>query len=373
VNRINGKIWWSVPAATAWLLLSSVFSPWCAAQAPTGGTSSTASFSQSIKNGFAKMGEPFSSKPKTEALATDDPTKLNSEGKPSVELYLSTAKIYEEANKIPEAEQQYQIALREKPNHLGAMLGYAHFLENQGRYDDAVSYYQRTLKAHPKEASVYNNLGLCHARKKKLKEATSSLQQAVQLDPGNPLYRNNITALLVEQNRLPEAFEHQRIVHGDAKAYYNLGYLLSKKGDIAAAEHHFKRALIIDPAMEPAQRWLSYLQHKPQPVTADRNFKVVQPTRPAHNYQAEDQMATRILPPPTQQSGTSTVPQQNPFYQQQQSVPEKTFQEQPVSIDPSLPKRLPPVTVRQPLDSTVSGDTSDSAPAAPLPPGMMVP
>ena len=86
----------------------------------------------------------------------------------------------------------------------------------------------------------------------------------MQLDPRNPLYRNNLATVLVDQNRLPEAFANLREVHGDAAAYYNMGYLLNKKGQTEAAEHNFTQALLIDPNMVPAQKWLMYLHDKSQ-------------------------------------------------------------------------------------------------------------
>jgi TPR repeat protein len=255
------------------------------------------------------------------------------------------------------------------------MLSYAHFLEGQGRYDEAVNYYQHTIKTHPKDASVYNNLGLCHARKKHLKEASESLSRAVQLDPRSPLYRNNIAALLVEQNRLSDAYEQLRAVHGEAKAYYNLGYLLSKKGDTTAAEHHFQQALRIDPNMQPAARWLAYLQNKGQPNSVDRNFKVIPPTRSDPMAIPHEPAITRILPPASQPTAPTSAPRQNPYViEQQPSPPTQNFgPDQPPLPDSMIPQRLPPVTVRQPVgppESTAALQPSDSSPEAPLPPGM---
>jgi Tfp pilus assembly protein PilF len=319
------------------------------------------------------MGTAVSPNPKPPDVPADDPTLLKSSGKPSMELYLSLGKYYEESGKPTEAEEQYQKALEEKPSHLVAMLSYAHFLENQGRYEDAVNYYQHTIKAHPKDASVYNNFGLCHARKKNLKEATESLNRAVQLDPRSPLYRNNIAALFVEQNRLTDAYEQLRAVHGEAKAYYNLGYLLSKKGDTVAAEHHFQQALRIDPNMQPAARWLAYLQNKGQPSSVDRNFKVVAPPRTDPMATPREPAITRILPPVTQPIMPTSAPRQNPYVTEpQQAAPPNFGPDQPPLPD-AIPQRLPPVTVRQPVGPPESGpafQASDSAPEAPLPPGM---
>ena len=82
----------------------------------------------------------------------------------------------------------------------------------------------------------------------------------MELAPKNPLYRNNIATVLVDQGRLREAFAHLKQAHGEAAAYYNMGYLLNKKGQTQAAMQHFALALKADPSMVAAQRWLEYLQ-----------------------------------------------------------------------------------------------------------------
>jgi Tfp pilus assembly protein PilF len=361
-------------------MLSGSLSPRCAAQSNYGSNPSKPSFTDSIKNSFNKMGEAISPKQKTNALPSDDPTLLNTKNKPSAELYLSIAKLQADTNQPAQAEAQYRQILKSFPNHLEAMLSYAHFLENQERYDEAVSLYQRAIKTHPKEPSPYNNLGMCHARKKKLKEATASLEQAIQLDPRNPLYRNNIAALLVEQNRLSDAFEQLRSVHGDAKAYYNLGYMLNKKGDSDAAEYHFKRALMADPTFESAQRWLSYLQSRPhaaQASTIDRNFKTIRSNPPPANNPPEEHVASRLTPPSEPAAPSTPAPRQNSLDMPRHlPAPKSVFPQEPPLPDSAFPKRLPPVVVRQPVSPSTpddSTDAPDNSNVAPLPPGMSYP
>ena len=80
--------------------------------------------------------------------------------------------------------------------------------------------------------------------------------------PKTPLFRNNIATVLVDLGRHHEAFAHLRAVHGEAAAYYNMGYLLNKKGQTQAAMQHFAMALRAEPSMVAAQRWLEYLERK---------------------------------------------------------------------------------------------------------------
>jgi tetratricopeptide (TPR) repeat protein len=382
VNRINGKCLIRLATLAVWLLSYGSLTSWCSAQDPFSGPSQKPSFGQSVKQTFSKMGEPFSSKSRVNTVPENDATSLSTKSKPSAELYIAIAKLHEEANKPAEAEEQYQRARKENPTHLGAMLSYAHFLENQNRYEEAIDLYQLAIKTHPKDASAYNNLGLCYARKKKLKEATSALSKAIQLDRRNLLYRNNIAAILVELNRPGEAYSHLREVHGDAVAYYNLGYLLNKKGDIPAAEHHFRQALKLDPTMESAQRWLVYLHKNSSLETSEKNSNIAKKYTPAESPRPQEQVAKRIAPPHEQSSRRIALPQDTPRRNPINTQPTQIISNREISTEtPPMPetwtpRRLPPTNVRQPVEplpSTEPSDGTDTAPSAPLPPNMMAP
>ncbi len=374
-----------------WLMTAQCYSQDAYGQPPAQQSSVTGS----IKQGFNKVGEFFTPKPSHKSPPTDDAISLKSQGKPGPELYTAIARMYEESGKNGEAEQYYQMALKEKADDLSAILGYARFQENQGRFNEALALYQKAVQTHPKEAAAYNNLGLCFARRGKLNEAASALGQAVQLDLRNPLYRNNLATVLVDQNRLPEAFANLREVHGEAAAYYNLGYLLNKKGQTEAAEHNFAQALRIDPKMAPAQRWLSYLHDKSRetamggqsnegairlgstPNAQRFPAKVISPAAsstppgvmsfPAQNSIAVPGPITAPRMPPSA-PGYSTVghgDESNRVLPQSSDTP-------PLPPVISSPQRLPPVSMRQPAGSmeTYQGIPNTGGPntTAPLPP-----
>lgn len=306
------------------------------------------SISSGFKQGIDKLASPFTAK-KTAAVPgpEDDAVALRSKAKPGVELFVAMARLYEQSGRLAEAGQQYQMALKDKPDHLPALLGYAQLKDHLGKQDEALQLYQRAAKTHPREASVQNNMGLCCARMGRLDDAAAALSQAVQLDPKNPLYRNNVAAVLVDQGRLREAFEQLRQVHGDAAAYYNVGYLLNKKGQSQAALQHFSQALRADPSLEPAQRWVEYLQKStaqarlPKPV--DAGLKISDP-----------RATPQISSPPDTPRELAPMP------------PE------PLRSEIPLPKRLPPTSAREPAPEgpTLPGvsRSRNSAPLAPLPP-----
>ena len=207
---------WIVPLVLFWLGAADALGPLCSlalAQQPAASENKSwwDSITSPVKKGFSKIGDALNpnSKPAAKAPgAEDDAISLKSKGKPGPGLYVAVARLYEQSGKLADAEQQYLLALKEKPDYLPALLGYAQLKEQLGQPDDAMRLYQRAAKAYPREASVYNNMGLYYARLGRADEAVGILTRAVELAPKNPRYRNNIATVLVDQGRLREAFAH---------------------------------------------------------------------------------------------------------------------------------------------------------------------
>jgi tetratricopeptide (TPR) repeat protein len=304
--------------AVLWMAATDVVGPRCPdAHAQQSASSSDKSWTESVtspfKQGFDKLGRALNPQPATpgHAIAEDDAISLKHKSKAGPELYVAIARLYEQSGKTAEAEQQYQAALKEFPNNLPALLGYARLKDSLGKSTEAIQLYQRAAKAYPQQASVHNNLGLCYAQQNRLDEAAAAMSRAIQLEPKNPLYRNNIATVLVDRGNPREAFVHLREVHGDAAAHYNTGYLLTKKGQTQAAIQQFTLALRTDPSMVAAQRWVDYLQRStaearlPPPMTAA--VKIISPP-PA---MPPDAAALQRLPPTTLRdsaSNGSTLP-----------------------------------------------------------------
>ena len=331
----------------------------CAAQ-QSSGKSWTDSITAPFKSGFDKLGRALSPKSHTSSSTVeDDAVSLKSKAKIGPELYVAIAHLYEQAGKMPEAEQQYQLALKDRPDDVAALLGYAHLKEYMSKPDEAIQLYQRAAQAHPEQASIYNNLGLCYARQNRLDEAVAAMERAVQQEPKNALYRNNIAAVLVDQGKSLEALRHLREAHTGAAAYYNMGYLLQTKGQSQAAMQNFAAALKADPSMVPAQRWLEYLQRQ----TAQAQAPVGRSAGSSRTGDATDARAADLYRPDASHVRSQAVALPPPPALQPETAP---------MPEVALPRRLPPTQLRQPVssDAPLSGVAAERAPApvAPLPP-----
>jgi Tfp pilus assembly protein PilF len=227
---------------------------------PSNDQSWSSSISSGVKRGFGKIGNALNPKPSPTSAAEDDAVSLKNEANPSPKLYVAVARLYQQAERLGDAEAQYLLALKAKRDFLPALLGYAELKEKMGEAGAAVQLYQKAASLYPQEASVYNNMGWCYARQGRLSDAETAMARAVQLAPKNARYRNNMATVLVDQGKIAAADSQLRQVYDEAPAYYNLGYMLNKKGQTRAAMQHFAMAVQTDPSMAAAQRWLDYLE-----------------------------------------------------------------------------------------------------------------
>ncbi len=313
--------------------------------------------SDSFKGGVDKL---FGKKePPPERL--DHSLSLASPAKPSVGVYVAVARLYEQHGKWDLAEQQYVQALRAQPNDMAALLGYAGLKEKIAKADEARLLYQKAVEQFPNEPAVHNNLGLYLARRNQHAESARALARAVALQPQNPLYRNNLATVLVEMNRIPEAYSHLKAAHGEAGAYYNLGFLLQKRGNTLDAMGYFAAALRADPSMTPAQQWLLKLQDAqslPQYAGQGRTSAPVEgPSSAVGGPAAAMARASQHASNP---GHSSVVASQPPPAQGSWGMP----------VNAADAGRQPPATFVQPGNSP---HQPPNAPSAPLPPASHFP
>ena len=178
-------------------------------------------------------------------------------------------------------------------------------------------------------------MGLCYARQNRLDDAVAAMSRAIQLDGKNPLYRNNIAAVLVDQGRISEALPHLRRHTTTRRPTTTSAICSTEKGQSQVALQYFRLALQADPSMEAARRWVLYLQH------------TMAQARVATNPIAA---GVRVITPPPQEAAEPTPPEEPP-------------------------RRLPTVARQPAADDSAPGVAygSSAPPTAPLPPSLSNP
>jgi len=106
----------------------------------------------------------------------------------------------------------------------------------EGRFEDAVVAYKKSIKNNPKATVAYFNLALAYKNLNRQEEAAIAFEKAVELEPDNLDARYSLGNIYNHLERWEEAIGHLNIVvhrrQNDAEAHGNLGwaYYNLKKG-----------------------------------------------------------------------------------------------------------------------------------------------
>lgn len=95
--------------------------------------------------------------------------------------------------------------------------------QSEGKIDQAIEYYKKTLELDKRRAAAYNGLGICFERKGWLRRAEEEYLQALKVDPQYP------------------------------PAHYNLGLFYERYGDIRKAILHWRQRALLGRPAEPGR------------------------------------------------------------------------------------------------------------------------
>jgi tetratricopeptide (TPR) repeat protein len=187
----------------------------------------------------------------------------------------------------------FEAALEQQRQHLGALVGLAEANAQAGRQQQALEAYTRAVRAFPDNPLVYNNRGMYLQRQRRYDEAITDFTRALELDPGYVFaYTNRGFTLLeagnaqaaeadftaslrvdpnqpgvyslrgtarIAQGRLREALDdHRRVAELDrnsAVARADLGFTYFFSGDYDQALEAFNYAVTLDPQMRYIDPW----------------------------------------------------------------------------------------------------------------------
>ena len=109
-------------------------------------------------------------------------------------------------------------------------------LSQQGRFEEAVEAYKKSIKLNSKATVAHFNLALAYKNLDKQEEAAISFEKSVELEPGNLDARYSLGNIYNHLNRWEDAIAQLNIVihrrRDDAEAHGNIGwaYYNFKKG-----------------------------------------------------------------------------------------------------------------------------------------------
>ena len=168
-------------------------------------------------------------------------------------------------------ETLFRHALEVTENNFVAHNGLGNALDGKGQTDEAINQYQEAIRLKPDFADAHYNLGNVLGRKGQLDEAISQYQEAIRLKPDFAEANNNFGFALGLKGQTDEAIrqfqEALRLKPDFAEAHNNLGFALGLKGQTDEAISQFQEAIHLKPDFAEARSNLAHaLQMKNAPA-----------------------------------------------------------------------------------------------------------
>ena len=136
-------------------------------------------------------------------------------------------------------------------------------MEQKGRMDQAIKFYEQAVSLKPNNASARVSLATKYMQVKRFPEAAGSFQAALKLDPSLVDARYNLAVLLSRSGKNEEALAEFRSVVKDvpdhALAHANIAAMMMKSQNLTASIEHLKLALKAKPEFTAVRLQLAKL------------------------------------------------------------------------------------------------------------------
>jgi tetratricopeptide (TPR) repeat protein len=153
-------------------------------------------------------------------------------------------------------ELERAVALAEKPGASPQLVTEADYqlalqLQNTARPGDSIPYFERVVKARPKDAAALTNLGLALMQTGRSKEGMPYFQRALALTPDEPTLRTDVGDAYLQLNDLDDAVKQFKAGLAkdpdSAELRYDLGLALKLQDKLPEAITELQRAAALRP------------------------------------------------------------------------------------------------------------------------------
>jgi len=218
------------------------------------------------------------------------------------ETHMSAGRLHESQNQFLRAAEQYQLAIKLKPDHVAAYNRLGIVLDRLGRYEKADETFRRAIQLAPDQAYLHNNLAFSCILQSHWTEAEIELTRALELQPNFARARVNLAMVLAQQSRFEEALNQFQTALSAAEAYYNIGLMYQSKRKPVEAAQAFAQALELNPKLVAAGKRLEQLPADVVSAAHQRgslNFHTAQTASPAPSEPIEPGQARLPKAQPT--------------------------------------------------------------------------
>ena len=118
-------------------------------------------------------------------------------------LYI--AKAFHMMQRMEEAAQYFQLCLKRFPRSDRVLFDYANFVRDRGNAKAALKLYQKAIVANSTHALALFNMGVLCARTGEPQRGLTFIERAIQLNPENPTFHENVARLALPAPLMPSA------------------------------------------------------------------------------------------------------------------------------------------------------------------------
>ena len=145
------------------------------------------------------------------------------------------------------AIEEYRRGIASDPKNAGLFNNLGIALKQTGRIDEAGAAFEDALKIDPKYEKALNNLGVTRYQQGRFEDAIDLFRHALRVNAANVESYVNLGIIYLQAGRWDEAFgvfqDGLRYDPRSPEANYNLGLLWERRGDAERAKQHYERFL----------------------------------------------------------------------------------------------------------------------------------
>ena len=195
------------------------------------------------------------------------------------QTHFNLALTYERQGDPVAAEKEYRAALEEYPYSATTLNNLGHLLYKSGRYDEAMTYFERAIRSEPDFADAYNNAGLIYEARNDYGNAEQLYLKAAEIDPELHQADINLGDLYLNKNDFAGAERfYRRAMHKapqSADAYFKLGALYGRMQKFDEAETTFRQgAELGQPRSIDYTNWGNIYFARKQPQQATEYYRL---------------------------------------------------------------------------------------------------
>lgn len=162
--------------------------------------------------------------------------------------------IYREQHLSAEAEADLKEAIDLAPGLAGAHAALGVLYESTGRGEEAVSQHRRAVELEPRNPAYLNNLGFALFAHGHAREAIPVLREALRESPLDPRLRNNLGFAYAAAGDFAQADEQFTLAGSPFDAKNNLGWAYERSGSLKQAFELYGEALRLEPGASIARQ-----------------------------------------------------------------------------------------------------------------------